>query len=76
MTFLHEDIAKPSARCITVNIEGLCDVRLCQHRRCSQQLLQGLERFTTLGIPDEFLFFFKRSVMGLEILEKFGTNLQ
>jgi hypothetical protein len=41
-------------------IEGLCDVRLCQHRRCSQQLLQGLQRFITLCIPDKFLLFLQK----------------
>jgi hypothetical protein len=41
-------------------IKGLCDVRLCQHRRCSQQLLQGLERFITLCIPDKFLLFLQK----------------
>jgi hypothetical protein len=30
---LHDNIAKPSTRCITVNIEVLCDARLGQHRR-------------------------------------------
>jgi hypothetical protein len=59
-TSLHENTTKPSARCITVNIEGLCDVRLCQHKRCSQQLLQGLERFIMLGIPDKFLIFLQK----------------
>jgi hypothetical protein len=59
-TFLHEDTTKPNARCITSNIKGLCDVRLCQHRRCSQQLLQGLERFITLGILDKFLLFLQK----------------
>jgi hypothetical protein len=44
-----------------VNIEGLCDVRLCQHKRCSQQVLQGLERFIMLCISDKFLLLQKIS---------------
>jgi hypothetical protein len=67
MTFLDVNTAKPSVRCITINIEGLCDVRLCQHRRCSQQLLQGLERFITLGISDKFLIFLQK------IRDEFGN---
>jgi hypothetical protein len=65
MTFLHEDTVKPSARCITVNIEGHCDVQLCQHRRCSQQLLQDLELFITLGIPNKFLLFLPKISNGV-----------
>jgi hypothetical protein len=60
VTFLHEHIAQPSARCITVHIEGLCDVRLCQHRGCSQHLLQSSERFITLSIPEKFLLFLQK----------------
>jgi hypothetical protein len=60
VTFLHENTAKPSSRCITVHIKGLCDVRLCQHRGCSQQLLQGSERFITLSIPDKSLLFLQK----------------
>jgi hypothetical protein len=60
MTFLHEDTTKSSVRCITTNIEGLCDVWLCQHMRCSQQLFQGLECFITLCIPDKFLIFLQK----------------
>jgi hypothetical protein len=41
-------------------MEGLCDVRLCQHRRCSQQLLQGLERFIMLCNLDKFLLFLQK----------------
>jgi hypothetical protein len=66
MTFLHENTTKPSARCITVNIEGLRDVRLCQHRRCSQQLLQGLN-FIMLRILDKLLNFLQ------EISNGFGN---
>jgi hypothetical protein len=65
VTFLHENTAKPSTRCITVNNEGLCDVWLCQHRRCSQQLPKGLERFITLCIPDKFLLFLQKISDGL-----------
>jgi hypothetical protein len=68
MSLLHEDTTKPSARCITVNIEGLCDARLCQHRRCSQQLLQGLERFITLYILDKFLLFLQKISDGFDNL--------
>jgi hypothetical protein len=60
MTLLHENTTKPSTRCIIVHIEGLCDVRLCQNRGRSQQLLQSLERFITLSIPDKFLLFLQK----------------
>jgi hypothetical protein len=60
VTLLHENTTKPSTRCITVNIEGFCTVQLCQHRRCSQQLLQGLECFITLCILDKLLIFFQK----------------
>jgi hypothetical protein len=61
MTILHKHTTKPDARCITVNIKGLGDVWLCQHRRGSQQLLQGLECFITLCILDKLLFLQKIS---------------
>jgi hypothetical protein len=67
MTFLHENTTKPNAQCITINIEALCGVWLCQHRRYSQQLLQGLECFITLCILDKLLFFF------LKISNGFGN---
>jgi hypothetical protein len=65
-TFLHENTAKPSARCIIVNIEVLHDVRLCQHRRCSQQLLQGLEHFITLRILNKLLIFLQKISNGFD----------
>jgi hypothetical protein len=68
VAFLHEDTTKSSARSITVNIEGLYDVQLCQHRRCSYQLLQGLERFITLCIPDKFLLFLQKISDGFDNL--------
>jgi superfamily I DNA and/or RNA helicase len=60
MIVLHKNTVKPSARCITINIERLHNVRLCQHRRCSQQILQCLERFITLDIPDILLIFLQK----------------
>jgi hypothetical protein len=60
VAFLQENTAKPSIRCVTVHIEGLCDVRLCQHRGCSQQLLQSLECFIVLSIPNKFLLFIQK----------------
>jgi hypothetical protein len=57
---LHENTAKPSTRCVTVHIERLCDIRLCQHGGCSQQLLQSLERFIALNIPNKFLLFLQK----------------
>jgi hypothetical protein len=59
-TFLYENTAKPNTRCVTVHIEGLCDIRLCQYRGCSQQLLQSSERFITLSIPNKFLLFLQK----------------
>jgi exonuclease III len=69
-TFLHEDTAKSNVRCITVNIERLYEVRLCQHMRCSQQLLQGSKRFITLSIPDKFLLFLQKISDGFGNFEK------
>jgi hypothetical protein len=60
MTILHKDTTKPCARCITINIERLHDVLLCQNRRCGQQLFQGLERFIMLCIPAIFLIFIQK----------------
>jgi hypothetical protein len=70
VTLLHENTAKLSTRCITLNIEGLCDVRLCQHRGCSQQLLQGLERFITLYVPDKLLIFLQKISDGFDSLRE------
>jgi hypothetical protein len=60
MTVLHKNTTKPSARSITTNIKRLHNVRLCQHRICSQQLLQGLERFIMLYILDVLLIFLQK----------------
>jgi hypothetical protein len=60
MTILHKNTTKPSARCITINIKRLCDVQLCQHMRCSQQLLQSLKCFITLCIPDIVLILLQK----------------
>jgi hypothetical protein len=68
MTVLQKSTAKPSARCITINIKGLGDVRLCQHMRCSQQLLQSLECFITLCIPDKLLLFLQKIIIGFSNL--------
>jgi hypothetical protein len=60
MPDLHKNTAKPNARCIAINIKGLGDVRLCQHRGCSQQLFQSLKCLITLNILDKFLLFLQK----------------
>jgi hypothetical protein len=63
-TFLHENTAKPSIKCVTVHIEGLCDIWLCQHRGCSQQLLQSSECFIAISIPNKLLLFLQKICNG------------
>jgi hypothetical protein len=71
MTILHKNKTKPSAKCITINIETLRDVQLCQHRSCSQQLLQSLECFITLCIPDILHIFLQNISDGFSDLREF-----
>jgi hypothetical protein len=61
---LHKNTTKPSSRCITINIKGLGDVWLCQHKRCSQQLLQCLKCFITLCILNKLLLFLQKISVG------------
>jgi hypothetical protein len=70
MTVLHNNTTKLSARCITINIEGLHDVRLCQHRRCHQSVLQSLECFITLYIPEVLLLYLQKSCDEFSNLEE------
>jgi hypothetical protein len=71
---MHENTDKPSTRCVTVHIEGLCDIRLCQHRGCSQQLLQGSECLITLSIPNKFLLFLQKICNGFGNLGEFRNK--
>jgi hypothetical protein len=68
VTFLHYNTTNPNTRCVTVHIEGLCDIQLCQHRGCSQQLLQSSERFIALSIPNKFLLFLQKIRNGFDNL--------
>jgi hypothetical protein len=74
MTFLHEDIAKPSARCITVNIEGLAMFGCANTGDVVNNFFKVSNTSSHSAFQTNFSSFIKRLVMGLEILEKFGIT--
>jgi hypothetical protein len=51
MTISHEHSSYAYARCITIHIKGLLDVRLSQHGCGGEKLLQSEENVLTLLTP-------------------------
>jgi hypothetical protein len=57
MTILHENSSYAHARCITIYIKGLLNVRLSQYRCGGENLLQGEKSLFTLLTPFELGIF-------------------
>jgi hypothetical protein len=70
MIFLHVDTAKPSARCITVNIKGLAMSDYANIGDVVSNFFWVWNASSYSAFQTNFSSFIKRSEMGLEILEK------